>query len=232
MIEPSEDRGSRLLGIVEGIAISPKDATAIAKQYIDQSKSKSPNEPEWEHQLRVADQIIKRYSHLAAMVGGATGLSGVIPGLGTAVAAVGGATADTAVCMKFQVDMCMCLAAAFDYDLTSEDVRHLVFLIAVTGGLQHAGVDVGARLGSKAGVRMLRQYLKGATLQTIKRLFSRVGVTFTRKAVEKAIPLGIGVVVGGGANYGLTRYVGHQAKEWLIIDKSNLEDFEEIENYE
>ena len=27
-------------------------------------------------------------------------------------------------------------------------------------------------------------------------------------------------VIGAGANYGLTRYVGHQAKQWFIIDSS------------
>ena len=55
------------------------------------------------------------------MVGGATALPGIIPGLGTAVAMVGGATADSLVGMKLQVDMCMCLAAVFKYDITSED---------------------------------------------------------------------------------------------------------------
>ena len=67
---------------------------------------------------------------------------------------------------------------------------------------------------------MLRQYLKGAALQAVKQAFRRVGVTFTRKAVEKAVPFGIGAAVGGAANYGLTRYVGHQAKQWLIIDQT------------
>ena len=109
MDQPHEDKESRLLKIVEAIAISPEDAEAIAEQYLNQSRSKYPNDSEWEHQLRAAKKVIRRYSQAAGMVGGASGLSGVIPGLGTAVAVVGGATADTALCMKFQVDMCMCL---------------------------------------------------------------------------------------------------------------------------
>ena len=223
MDQPHEDKESRLLKIVEAIAISPEDAEAIAEQYLNQSRSKYPNDSEWEHQLRAAKKVIRRYSQAAGMVGGASGLSGVIPGLGTAVAVVGGATADTALCMKFQVDMCMCLASVFGYDIRSEDARHLVFLIAATGSLERAGVEAGARLGSKAGVRMLNEYLKGAALQAVKHAFRRVGVTFTRKAVAKAIPFGVGVVIGGGANYGLTRYVGRQAQEWFVIDSKAQE---------
>ena len=223
MSQSSEDKESRLLKIVEAIAISPEDAKAIAGRYLNQSRSRYPRDSEWEHQLRAADQVIKRYAQWAGMVGGMTGLSGVIPGLGTAVAAVGGAATDTAVCMKLQVDMCMCLAAVFGYDILSEDARHLAFLIAATGSLERVGVEAGAKLGSKAGVRMLNEYLKGAALQVIKHAFRRVGVTFTRKAVAKAIPFGVGVVIGTGANYGLTRYVGREAKEWFVIDTNMRE---------
>ena len=220
MTNPSEDGGSRLLRAVESIAISPEDAIAIAERYLSQSKERHPDDCEWEHQLRAANKIIGRYSRVAMIVGGASALPGIIPGLGTAVAMVGGATADSLVSMKLQVDMCMCLAAAFNYDITSEDEKHLAFLIAATGSVQRAGVDAGTRVGSQAGVRMLRQYLKGAALQASKQAFRKVGITFTRKAAEKVIPFGIGAVIGGGANYGLTRYVGHQAKQWFIIDQT------------
>ncbi len=216
----NEEDGSRLLRAVEAIAISPRDAEAIAEQYRNQSKARFPNSECWDHQLRAADKIIGRYSRLAAMVGTASGLPGIIPGLGTAVAMVGGAATDSLVCMKLQVDMCMCLAAAFKYDITSEDGKHLAFLIAATGTVQRAGVETGARVGSQAGVRMLRQYLKGTALQAVKQAFRRAGVTFTRKALEKAIPFGIGAGIGGVANYGLTRYVGRQAKQWFIIDQT------------
>ena len=224
MTNAGEDSGSRLLRAVEVIAISPEDAMAIADGYVIQSRQRFPSDSEWNHQLRAASKIVGRYSRLAMMVGGATALPGIIPGLGTAVAMVGGATADSLVCMKLQVDMCMCLAAAFKYDITSEDGKHLAFLIAATGSVQRAGVGAGGEIGSKAGVSMLRQYLRGGALQAIKQAFRRVGVTFTRKAAERAIPFGIGVVVAGGANYGLTRYVGHQAKEWFIIDRTVNDD--------
>ena len=46
--------------------------------------------------------IISNYSYYAAFIGGSTSLTGVIPGLGTAVAISGGASADAITCMKFQ----------------------------------------------------------------------------------------------------------------------------------
>jgi len=122
--------------------------------------------------------------------------------------------------VKLQIDMCMCLAVNYGYDLTSEDARHLVFLLAVGGALERAGSPLGARVASQAGVRLLRQYLKGAALQTLKALFRRLGLVLTRKSLEKALPFGIGVAVGAGANYGLTRYVGKQANEWFELDRS------------
>ena len=222
--QEDDDKGSRLLKVVQAIAISPENARQIVEGYFRQSKEKYPDDTEWEHKLRVADKVISRFSKQAATVGSVTALSGVIPGVGTAVAVIGGATTDTAMSMKFQVDMCMCLAYVFEYDITSEDAQHLVFLIAALGSLERSGAEVGARVGSKAGVKMLKQYLKGATLQAVKHVFRRVGITFTRKALEKAIPFGIGVAIGGAANYGLTRYVGHQAKKWFIIDSSTPEE--------
>ena len=215
----SEEFGSRLLRAVEAIAIRDEDALAIAKQYLDQSKVRFPTDEDSRHQLRAADKIIGRYSRLAAMVGTASGLPGIVPGLGTAIAVVGGATADSLICMKLQVDMCMCLAAAFKYDISSEDGKHLAFLIAATGAAQRAGVETGARVGSQAGVRMLRQYLRGAALQAVKQAFRRAGITFTQRAVVRAIPFGVGAGIGGAANYWLTRYVGRQAKDWFIIDQ-------------
>ena len=220
MAKSTEDLGSRLLRAVGIIEKSPDDAKAIADEYILQSKQRFPDDPEWNHQLRAANKIVGRYSKIAMMVGGASALPGIIPGLGTAVAIVGGSAADVLVTMKLQVDMCMCLAAAFKYEIHSEDRRHLVFLIAATGSLQRAGVEGSVKLGSKAGVSMLRQYLRGGALQATRLAFRKVGITFTRKAAEKATPFGVGVVVGAGANYGFTRFVGRQAKQLFIIDQN------------
>lgn len=216
--EEKED-GAKLLKFIQRWAISPEEAKEIARKYRRQSESRHPEDSAERHQERVADKLIARYAKLSAISGGATALTGVVPGLGTALAAVGGGLADTAVCMKLQVDMACCLAEAFGYDLNSQDARDLAFLIAAGGTIEKAGEQLGVKLASKAGVRLLRQYLKGATLQALKEFFKRIGIIFTRKALERALPFGIGVLIGGTANYALTRYVGAQAREWFVLDR-------------
>lgn len=221
MTEENDEIGSRLLKAVEAIAIKPSSARSMVEKYLEQSQSDNPNASKQAHQEAVAKMVVKRYCRLAATSGGATALAGVIPGLGTAVTMLGGGLADAAVCMKLQVDMCMCLAATFGWDLDREDARHLCFLIAAGGALEKAGVEAATRVASKAGVNMLRQYLKGAALQAIKELFKKLGIIFTRKALEKALPFGIGVVIGSGANYALTKYVGAEAIAWFVLDRDS-----------
>lgn len=221
MSDDSDDKGSRLLKAVEAIAIHPKDARALVAKYLAQSRIANPSLDHRRHQELVADKIISRYCLLSATSGGTTALVGVVPGLGTVAAMLGGGLTDAAVSMKLQVDMTMCLAETFGWDLDTEDARHLAFLIAAGGTLEKAGAEAATRIASKAGVSMLRQYLKGAALTALKELFKKLGIIFTRKALEKALPFGIGVVIGSSANYALTNYVGNAAKRWFVIDRDD-----------
>lgn len=205
---------SRILKAIQVAAISPADAHALVERLASKARAaRAENVPDW-----VAERIVARYARMAAGVGGVTALAGAVPGVGTAAALVGGAAADVAASMKLQVDMCMCLAAAYGYDLVNEDARHLAFLIAAGGALEKAGETAAGQLASKAGVTLLRRYLRGATLQVVKAAFRKVGLTLTRKSLEKAIPFGVGVAFGAGGNYVLTRYVGSQAVAWFRTD--------------
>jgi hypothetical protein len=216
-----DDNPDRLLGAVRAVAVSPLDAKALVQRLFAQSRNDRPGDDERVHQERVVDHLISRYAKLAATSGGVTALAGVVPGVGTAVAMVGGAMTDTVVCMKLQVDMCMCMAETFGYDLHEPDAQHLSFLIAAGGALEKAGVETGVKVASKAGVKVLQQYLKGAALITLKAFFRKLGLVFTRKALERALPFGVGVLLGAGGGYALTMYVGSQAKQWFLLDRDD-----------
>lgn len=163
----------------------------------------------------IAEKIISNYSYYAAFVGGATALTGVIPGLGTVIATFGGATADAALSMKYQIEMTMALATIYGHDIEIEEEKRLCLIVAGLGAINEAAKEGAKQVGSKAFVKMTQQYLKGATLQAVKEIFKKVGITFTRKAAEKAIPFGIGVVIGASANKALTLYVGSKAKDFF-----------------
>jgi len=164
-----------------------------------------------------AGKIISNYSYYAAFVGGASALAGVIPGLGTVIAAFGGATADAALSMKYQIEMTMAIAVIYGHDIRVEEQKMLCLIIAGLGAINKATKEGAKAVGSKAFVKMTQQYLKGAALEAVKEIFKKVGVTFTRKAAEKAIPFGVGVVIGFSANKGLTWYVGSKARDFFQV---------------
>lgn len=214
-------KGDFLLTAIRKAAIAPEEVQRIVHTMKKNYRAQHPAITDKKLQDAVAKSIVDKYTWLASISGGATALPSVIPGVGTVLAVGGGATADIVICMKLQVDMCMCLAQNYDYDITSADGQNLAFLIAGCGALGQSAAKGTSNIASKAGVKMIHQYLKGAVLQTIKEIFKKVGITFTRKALEKAIPFGIGVLVGAGANYALSLYIGKQAIKWFQLDRED-----------
>jgi len=215
----SESSDSVLLTAVRAVAISPEKAMQQISQYKASARKRNSEADDEQIEDIVSAKIIAKYARYTALSGGVFALPGIVPGVGTVAAAVGGGAGDAVACLKAQVDMTMLLAANFGWDLTELDAQHLAMLIAVSSGLEKLGVQSGAPVASKAGVKMLRQYLTGTTLTALKQFFNRFGVTFTRTALEKAFPFGVGVVAGSSLNYLLTRYVGAEAVKCFKIDR-------------
>ena len=206
-----------LLKAIELILDDPakiKRATIDLKERYQKQFSDSSEE---EINTLTADKIISNYSYYAAFIGGATALTGVVPGLGSVIASFGGAMADAALSMKYQIEMTMAIATVYDHNIEIEEEKRLCLIIAGLGAINKAAKEGGKQVGTKAFIKMTQQYVKGATLQAVKEIFKKVGITFTRKAAEKAIPFGIGVVIGFSANKGLTWYVGNKAKGFFSV---------------
>ncbi len=214
----TEDNGTALMKIVEAISITPQDARAVVSQYEAQVRAGNQNKTDEHIRDLVTKKIIQRYSKMAATSGGVTSLAGIVPGIGTAISMVGGGLADVSVCMKFQIDMTMCLGIAINNGLSNEDAKHMSFIIALGGSLEHLASGAATKTASKATVKVVSEYLKGATLQTIKQLFKQVGINFTKKAAMKAIPFGVGVAISASANYFLTRYIGGVARDVFLLE--------------
>lgn len=217
MTDTKDDNSSAFMKMVEAIAITPADARELVAQYEVQVRQAKPNVADAELRALLTDKIISRYAKMAATSGGATSLAGIIPGVGTAIAAVGGGLADVSLCMKFQIDMTMCLGIAINNKMTNEDAKHMSFVIALSGSLEQMATKNATSAASKAALKMINEHLKGATLETIKQLFKQVGINFTKTAFSKAIPFGIGVVIGSTTNYALTRYVGGVARDVFAL---------------
>ncbi|WP_122347115.1 hypothetical protein, partial [Pseudomonas coronafaciens] len=182
MTDTKDDNSSALMKMVEAIAITPADARELVAQYEVQVRQAKPNVADAELRALLTDKIISRYAKMAATSGGATSLAGIIPGVGTAIAAVGGGLADVSLCMKFQIDMTMCLGIAINNKMTNEDAKHMSFVIALSGSLEQMATKNATSAASKAALKMVNEHLKGATLETIKQLFKQVGINFTKTA--------------------------------------------------
>lgn len=210
-----------LLKAVELILADPADIKKqVAAMEIQCYGQYGGEKSEAEIRELIVNRIIKNYSYYTAFAGGATALAGIIPGLGQLIATVGGATADAALTMKWEIEMVMAIAAVYKRDITLEDEKLLCFLIAGLGVTSEAAKKAGKEAAEKAFIKMLREYMKGPILAAVKEVFKKIGVTFTRKAVEKAVPFGVGVILGAGANKLLTQYVGGKAKEFYRLPAS------------
>lgn len=204
-----EPDSTRLQKAVEAIAITPEAAENLVGGYRSSFQSKFGREPaNLEDKRRIANQVIGRYSKLAATSGALTALPSIIPGVGTAVAVLGGGLTDLAVALKLQIDMCMCLVEVYESDLSDEDKKHLAFVLALAGSAEGLAANSGKVAVEKVAQKLVYQYLRGPALVTIKQLFKRVSINFTQKAMAKAVPAGVGVVFSGSANYILTTAVG------------------------
>ncbi|MDN3436492.1 EcsC family protein [Planococcus sp. APC 3900] len=211
-----QDDKPAILKAVEIIIASPESIQKQVQQ-MEAKYNKKYSKKMTEDQIKdkVADHIISNYSYYTAFAGGTSALPGVIPGIGTAVAMVGGAASDAALTMKWEIEMVMSLATVYGVDITIDEEQRLCYLVAAFGVMNEAAKKGVAGFGAQSLKKMVQQYLKGPTLVAVKAAFKKVGVTFTRKALEKGIPFGVGVVVGTSSNKVLTLYVGKKAKDFF-----------------
>jgi hypothetical protein len=214
-----EDGGDKpiILKAIELILAKPEDIKRETLSLVNKEQKASPNADSKTIRNRVSKKVIQRYSYFTGFVGGASGLFSVIPGLGQAIALVGGASGDIVVTMKFQIEMVMALAVIHDHDILNQEEQRLCFLVAGLGAINQTLQQGGKQLGARAFVNVVRQYLKGSVLVAIKEVFKRVGVTFTRKALEKAIPFGVGIIVGASFNTAFTTYIGDRANYFFSV---------------
>lgn len=205
-----------LLKAIEIILASPADI----KRKVQRAKQRHRlpfGFPESESQARdrIADRLIAGYSTKAGISGGATALIGIVPGIGTVAELFGGATADMALCLKYQVEMCMALACLYGHDIESESDRKKYFIIAGLGTLNTETFRQGSEQAAKLFANLAHRYLREATFDTLRTLFRKVSINLSRKALQKAIPFGIGAVVGFSSNKTLTWVVGRRAKTYF-----------------
>jgi uncharacterized protein (DUF697 family) len=208
-----QNHSPALLKAIELILASPKEII----QKVGKAKEKSRRcnnrmESDGKFKDRVADSLIAAYSTKAGLSGGATALVGIVPGIGTAAELFGGATADMALCLKYQVEMCMALACLYGHDIETEADRKKYFIIAGLGALNTETLKQGSEQAARLFTTLVQRSLRNAGFDAVHFLFKKLSIRLGKKAFQKAIPFGVGVVVGFSSNKALTWMVGRKAK--------------------
>lgn len=217
----NSDHNDKLLQAVDILLAKPRDVHKFASDVKRKIQAKNPEADAESIRKLSADKVVQHYANLTAISGGATALSGVVPGLGSVLVMLGGAATDVALCIKFQVEMTMALAVLFERDISTQEEQRACKLIGGLGLLAEQAKEGGRVIGTRMFVGLVRRYLKGATLSLIKELFARIGLRFTRTALVKGIPFGVGVVIGAGANKALTTLVGKRVFAYLDAERES-----------
>jgi len=217
-VHPAPAEKPILLKAVELILAKPENIQNETLSLLEKYQAKHLTKSFEEVQKLVSKKIISNYSYYAAFSGGATALSSVVPGLGTVVSTFGGATADMALSLKYQVEMTMALASLHGHNILIEEEKRMCMIVAGLGTIAEAGKKGLTNTASKAFKKLVEENLKNGSLTAVKEIFKRIGVTFVKKSFVKAIPFGVGVVVGFSANKCLTLYVGSKANDFFMAN--------------
>jgi hypothetical protein len=152
---------------------------------------------------RWANKICWRY----ASSGAATALPGSIPGLGTSaqVALEAGAiSGDLVYMLRCMAGLTIGVGLIYERDVEASFNQDFVRVLGLWCGVLTLGKEATVRLISKVAIAQFQR----VPAEIFKRINQRVGVTIVTKygvkrggvAVGRLIPLGVGVVVGGGFN--------------------------------
>lgn len=159
------------------------------------------------------EKVIKR---LIAESVVAAGSAGFLTGLGGFIVLPVTIPANIAGAMIINARLAGAVAYLRGYDLKDPHTQVMIPLVAVGANVQTAL----AAIGTQIGVKLTEQALKKLSVEVIRKINTRVGITLlakygTKRAVitlAKAIPF-VGGVVGGGVDAALTGVVGTVAKK-------------------
>ena len=150
---------------VRKIARSSDETKKLARRRLAQARIKAPGASELDLRSKAVKAIVRGRALRSGVACGGTGLIGAIPGVGTAAAISAGVTAAVILRVKVNVDMYHVLVYVFKPDMEPEEAFSLAVTLAFYGTLekQRARKFGGAatRLASQAGVRVVRQQLRG-----------------------------------------------------------------------
>ena len=203
-----EVKGEELLKAVERFVDSPRKIRQQVDAILEGARDSLPVDATEEQVRRVVErEIVSHYSNRTALAGGAAALPGLIPGLGTITALVGGGILDMTACLKFEVEMVLALAAVRGYSIEDRRERQLAYLLAAAHTYEATGGKNPLPDLVKTEIDAIWHYTPRQLGKLVAALFVKLALVLAGKGLTRAIPF-IGVVVSSAANKTLTQRVG------------------------
>ena len=164
--------------------------------------------------------LTSTYARELGTVGGAAGAVAAVPAVGTS-AAIAGSVAEFGYFAFRASELIMTIGALHGHeDATIEEQRAAILCVLAFGNgasemFKKLAGEVGKGLGSKAVARVPSSVLKSFNRKVGRTIVTKYGETRGVIALGRLAPMGIGMVIGGGANYGTTMLIGRHANKFF-----------------
>ena len=164
--------------------------------------------------------LTSTYARELGTVGGAAGAVAAVPGVGTS-AAIAGSVADFGYFAFRAGELILTIGAVHGHeDATIEEQRAAILSVLAYGNgaseaFRKLAGEVGKGLGKKAALRIPASSLQAINATLGRTIVTRYGTRRGVIALGRVMPMGIGMVIGGGANYGTTKLLGRYAHKFF-----------------
>ena len=166
-------------------------------------------------EFRTAQFVIMHYSNLCAAGGGASALTGLIPGVGTLLSVFGAGAVDGFLALKFELEMSLALAHLAGYDITDPRERKIAFLMACAGLEDAYNAEKDPTIKSVIDLAV-SEYSTRELSKTLTKAFARALMFVTAKKWTRLFPI-VGIAIGASINKVLTTKLGHSI--WKTLNE-------------
>ncbi|MGJ0303607.1 EcsC family protein [Aliarcobacter cryaerophilus] len=204
-----------ILNAITTILSNPENIKNEALSILERYQREHKNKNRKEIIYMASQKIISNYSNYTGCLGAATSVTSIIPGIGTTTSLTIGTSADIVATIKYQIEMTMALATIYGHNILDEEVKKLCLILFLANSISNKAEKKLKQISTKVLVNLIQQYLKGPILIIIKKILQRIGIVFTKKALAKSIPFGVGIIIGFSVNKVFTIYFGKQVCDYF-----------------
>ena len=162
--------------------------------------------------------LVRRRAKLSGAIGAVTAAPAVFPGIGTAVA-LGASLADAGITLYAEVALIveLCAATGRPVDNAAALTVDVLIVLALDAGVDiPAELLVHARRGEATLGEIPREALGDLNRELGGRVVKRIARRRARVLLGRELPFGVGVALGGVANYRTMHALGRTAVKHLL----------------